>query len=187
MHVLVAALLGGVLAFAAYLVVSRVTGTPITWKRSLAAFAGGAIGAFVAVALLPAGGFAAASLGESLSVAALSGASGGGSEQVLNNALTGRPLEEHLVESTLIAGGTAFLFRGGQELLGPRVPQAIREAGAGNITRTATDGVVRVGRKLVEHALKELGPASAGVGAVSHSSATPSATGGITGSLAHEP
>jgi len=182
MPFLVAALIGGVLALCAYLVVARVTGRKITWKHALAALVGGAIGGLVVVALLPAG-FASATAGEGLAVAGLSGASGGGSEQVVNNALAHQPLGHGVVESALVAGGTAILFRGGQELLGPRVAEALPQAS--KIPGRATEEVTRIGRKLTEQTVKSLDPSSvsAGVGAASPGPEKESRSSGIVGAL----
>jgi hypothetical protein len=158
-HVLLGAAIGSVIGVAATVVAAKLTGQKITWKRLTAAAIGGALGGAVTAATLGVAGPAAASASRLLVATTIGGSLSGGTEQVTNNALGKRPLQENVIKSAAVAGATGAIFGQAERAIAPLVVKAapalteISEKG-GQAAWAARELGKRTNRKVTEWTVK---------------------------------
>ncbi len=112
MHILLGALVGGTLSLMTVAVVALVTGSRPGWKAVALAVLGGAVAGAVTSATLGASSIVGVGTARQVVAFAAGGAAGGAAEQVTDNAIEGRPLQQGVVRATAAGAGTGLASLG---------------------------------------------------------------------------
>lgn len=118
-HVLIGAVGGAVISTVATATVMIVQGRRPTWNDLTVAAIGGALGGAVTAATLGLGSAATVTTTQGLLAFSTGGAVGAGSSQISENIFENRPVQEDVLESTLVGGVAGAVTFGASKVFAP--------------------------------------------------------------------